>query len=237
VQPATLDGIENLLSEVHSESALRFQKIRPYLQELVGQQHFQKRIDAFEPYWEEWVTLRTAIFGSAPQQLPAVHIPTVNSSSSVSTGITHDNHHIHQSYSFDDYCRNFDRLFEERSDIKSSLVETRKMMCVLLSCNQYFGMDGNIYNYNGEIVGEEYMARNTPIVLTDTDGNSMITLPIKSSNNDSTIPSSNTKGTAAVTVQSSGSADAALPNALAKTGNPCKVIGVLLSEIDRFKVL
>ena len=45
-------------------------------------------------------------------------------------------------------------------DEEEMLVSTRKMMFVLINCNEYFGMDGKIYNHLGESTGNEFITLN-----------------------------------------------------------------------------
>jgi hypothetical protein len=162
-RPATLDGIFQLLTSLHEDTAMRFRKMLPELSELVGAQYFQKRLHQFSDFWNQWRIVRSCMWIGNEHEIPCLQC---------------------NYYSFEKFCQEFDwtekQLENERSigsnhEIiqtleKELLVVTRKLMFILLSCNEYFGMDGFIYDENGNCVGEEFIAINTPI---NTDENSI----------------------------------------------------------------
>jgi hypothetical protein len=167
-QPATLTGIIELLYSLQQEgTAQRYQKILPQLQNLIGQENFHKRIELFASQWNEWKLIRDSMWGINPPEGDS------------------------QCFTFEQYCQEFDfierqilekqKLATEEERIQNEkvihdlghdlLTLTRKLMFVLLSCNQYFGMDGFTYDQHGNRVGEEFLALNSPIVVDESADN------------------------------------------------------------------
>jgi hypothetical protein len=170
-QPATLNGITILLSSLQQEAtAQRYQKVIPQLEKLIGPEHFQTRIELFAKEWNDWKLIRDHMWGISP--------PSASSTPSCDLCFT-----------FEQYCEEFDlierQILEEKkrstdppineqkilSLEKDLLILTRKLLFVLLSCNQYFGMDGFTYDRYGQRVGEEFIAINSPIVVDESSEN------------------------------------------------------------------
>lgn len=96
-----------------------------------------------------------------------------------------------QFYDFDVYCDKFDEIFQEcvtecgifleahpdGSGVTEvaipnlkALLETRKMMLIMLGCNTLYGMDGYIYEANGTKQDTEYLAVNQPLDALNSEG-------------------------------------------------------------------
>jgi hypothetical protein len=50
------------------------------------------------------------------------------------------------------------------------------MMYLLVGCNKYFGMDGWTYDSAGGRVGEEFIARNTPLQARGSSGEPLVSV-------------------------------------------------------------
>jgi hypothetical protein len=164
-QPATLNGIFQLLCSSNEETAKRFYKMMPQLNDFVGPENFHKRVHQFSDYWSQWRIIRSCMWIGDEHETPCQC----------------------NYYSFEKFCQEFDsienQLEHERStesnhDITQTLerellVVTRKLMFILLSCNEYFGMDGFIYDAKGNCVGEEFLAINTPINIDENQEDSI----------------------------------------------------------------
>jgi len=62
-------------------------------------------------------------------------------------------------YSMEVYCRKFDAA----ADNDERILETRKMLYIMLGCNEFYGFDGYTWDNNGNQLGEEYLAINRKI--------------------------------------------------------------------------
>ena len=73
--------------------------------------------------------------------------------------------------SLDSYCEDFDNSSSELDGIDEStpdekrfsagpILATRRMMHVLIGCNQHYGYDGHIYDDEGHDIGEECLTLN-----------------------------------------------------------------------------
>ena len=173
VVPANIEGIHLLLCKVHPEAARRFLKVMPFLEDLSGPANFQRRIDLFQSFWDDWHSAHVCMwFGECAYAPPS------------SSTCPHCSF-----FTFDEYCTKFDALepdIETDNDSKKQdpvgvsgqvdarLLLTREMMYKLLSCNRYFGFDGYTYDNSGNKLGEEFLTINRKI---DGDGEADPTAP------------------------------------------------------------
>lgn len=162
---ATLDGIYQLLCSSHQETAKRFHRMLPKLNEFVGCENFHKRIIQFSDYWNQWSIIRSCMWIGNEHEIPCQC----------------------NYYNFDKFCQEFDLIEKQleyernlnpnheliQSFERELLVITRKLMFILLSCNEYFGMDGFTYDVNGNCVGEEFLAINAPINISENQEDSI----------------------------------------------------------------
>lgn len=141
IQPATLDGIYALLSRVHFQASECFRQSLPLLRPLVGRKRYLQRINSFDEHWACWKKISDCMWYNTHQHFPSCGC---------------------ERYSFDQYCDEFQEAIH-RADETAMLVATRKMMFILINCNQFFGMDGKIYNHLGYITGDEFITLNQPV--------------------------------------------------------------------------
>lgn len=170
--PATIEGIQSLLDNVHPEAAKRFRKVAPYyIHNLAGPENFHKRLSLFTAAeWDELRRLKDCMWLPSGQHLQYT-----------SCGCRHT--------SFDSFCQRFDELFvepvlnsidaigvatvaegkeKEQWDLSFGLNleavrEARRMLYIMFSCNRLFGMDGFTYDADGKRVCEEFLALNQPL--------------------------------------------------------------------------
>lgn len=149
VQPATLEGINLLLKEEHSETARRVSQVLPRLDLLRGPDNFQKRIDAFSQHWDNW-----------NEEVACMWVGKDSHRDKNSGQLVCNCRYV----SFESYCREFD---EAEGDADKQLLLTREMLVKLLGCNELCGFDGITYDKHGHPGDKEYLAKNVNIEQND----------------------------------------------------------------------
>lgn len=159
VKTASIDGIRELLLTEFPDVATRFERVFSQMKGLGGADNFQARIDRFSAYWEEWRIIRECTW--------------IAHSESCSKSIDSSAQCICNNYSFARYCTEIDTIYAIETDPESlvnhsddsykaeqALIMTRKMLCVMFGCNQFYGFDGYTYDSHGKVTGEEFLAAN-----------------------------------------------------------------------------
>jgi hypothetical protein len=144
--------IRGMKQELHTGTAKRFEQMLPEITKLKGKDNFLKRQEMFSAHWNDWYNNAQCQWLGAHANYPTCGCPL---------------------FSFDRYCEDFDTASATGGTFEKLLV-TRKMMYIMLSCNQYFGMDGIIYSADGIAVGPEYLAINTAVCTSNTEFNEKI---------------------------------------------------------------
>ena len=147
IRPGTIKGLCELLSFVHKDAAERMSLVAPWFeQELPGESKFDYRLNYFQDYWKEWKHIAECMWhGRCFKPHPDCGC---------------------QYMTFDDYCHCFDSVYDCSNPFKHEvIVLTRKMMYLMINCNEYFGFDGYTYNgHSGKRTGEEFLVVNRPVV-------------------------------------------------------------------------
>lgn len=158
VRPASIDGVRELLHALYPDVAVRFERVFSLLQALSGGHNFQARIDKFSEYWKEWRLMRDCTW--------IAHCDCCISSNNKAAGVYNC---TCNSYSFAHYCADMDEALSSKSsncdaeDLHQALLITRKMLFIMVGCNQYYGFDGYTYDGNGQVTGEEFLAANSKL--------------------------------------------------------------------------
>jgi hypothetical protein len=145
------------MCSIDGEAAARYKSVMPQLEALVGIDKFKTRIEMFEDYWSSWFEISNCQWHGKHENYPAC-------------GCKH--------LSLSDYCNEMDAATSTTTTTtaRASLVATRKMMYLLVGCNKYFGMDGWTYDSTGGRIGEEFIARNTPLQARGSRGEPLVSV-------------------------------------------------------------
>jgi len=140
VETGDVEGILKLLQIHHIESFYRFQLVSRIFQDMAGPNNFNKRLDFFtQDQWGDLKRIKNCMW--LPSEIHQKH---------PECGCEH--------YSFEYYCRKFDIASDDER-----ILETRRMLYIMLGCNEFYGFDGYTWDKDGNRLGKEYLAINQKI--------------------------------------------------------------------------
>jgi hypothetical protein len=147
VRQGCLDGMISLLSATarFKEVADRITKISSFIHEnLVGCDKFQIRYDMFKDYWKDWDKFQSCMWLNSCKNYPLC-------------GCKH--------MSPEEFIDEFDAIYDpnDKDKLIGAVFVTRKMMYLILGCNEFYGFDGIIYKNDGSQLGSEFLVENRRI--------------------------------------------------------------------------
>jgi hypothetical protein len=144
---ADLNGLIKIVQSVHTAAAERFANVADRFRSLIGNsldQFILRRNLLSDEEWERLRVIKGCLYLGTHDLYPRCGCSI---------------------YSFDTYCSAFDSA-ASHSDLRKDekVLETRRMMFMLLGCNDKYGFDGFSYGDDGQQLDREYITLNGTIL-------------------------------------------------------------------------